>query len=98
MTSSQTSMMLRSKTLTVGFVDCWMSSAAEPISVKMPVRCTRQYELPWTTMQPAMARRFPAWSGHLRGNGSPVSAAVSTDRTSPVKKSTSAGMQSPPRR
>ena len=42
MTSSQTSMMLRSKTLTVGFVLCWISIVADPISVKMPVRWTRQ--------------------------------------------------------
>ena len=47
---------------------------AEPISVKMPVRCTRQYELAPTTMHPAKVRRLPFESGHLRGNGSPVMA------------------------
>mmetsp|Transcript_7920 Transcript_7920/g.24311 ORF Transcript_7920/g.24311 Transcript_7920/m.24311 type:complete len:218 (+) Transcript_7920:2223-2876(+) len=98
MTSSQTSMMERSKTLWVGLVDCCMRSVAEPISVKMPVRWTRRYEFPETTMHPERTRLFPLLSGYLRGNGSPVSAAVSTAIGSPSSQSTSAGTESPPRR
>mmetsp|Transcript_35128 Transcript_35128/g.108834 ORF Transcript_35128/g.108834 Transcript_35128/m.108834 type:complete len:287 (-) Transcript_35128:322-1182(-) len=98
MTRSQTRMIDASNTDTEGFVDWWMSIVAEPVSVRTPVRWTRQYAFPLTTRHPAKARRLPDASGHLRGKGSPVSAAVSTASASPSRKSTSAGIESPPLR
>mmetsp|Transcript_43329 Transcript_43329/g.88670 ORF Transcript_43329/g.88670 Transcript_43329/m.88670 type:complete len:258 (+) Transcript_43329:3-776(+) len=73
-----------------------MSALAPPISVLMPVERTIPYASP-ARMVLAHRIRLPCSSeGYLRGSGSPVSAAVSTDRTSPSIHSMSAGTWQPP--
>mmetsp|Transcript_89237 Transcript_89237/g.178346 ORF Transcript_89237/g.178346 Transcript_89237/m.178346 type:complete len:211 (-) Transcript_89237:184-816(-) len=103
MTTARAIMMLttfktsRSKTLTLA---AWRSLAISekplPISVREPVSTTRQYASPALTVQPDRMAS-PCWGdGYFRGIGSPVSAAVSMESTSPFSHRTSAGTRLPP--
>ena len=77
-------------------LSCMISAWDEPTSVLMPVLRTTQYASPALIVAPHRINDPYSSEGYLRGNGSPVKAAVSTDKISPSIQSTSAGTWHPP--